>query len=214
MTSVFRVANKSELVSTLIKPTDTVLDVGFWGQGITWEDAKWPHTLLRNQAKEVWGIDIIYDESVIPEADRYRYQKVAAEAFSFDKRFDVIFAGDLIEHLVNPGLFLDQVKQHLVPGGRLIMTTPNAFSIYVMAGKLTREEPPINPDHTFYFNRCTLQVLLEKCGLQVDRFGFMYSLGYKHKQSLKKRFLNFINAACAHVTPKFDETLVVVASVK
>lgn len=214
MTETFKVFDKTDLIKTLIKPTDTVLDVGFWGQGITWEDPKWPHKLLRTQANEVWGIDIIYDESVVPSEARYRYRRAPAEDFSVDMKFDVIFAGDLIEHLTNPGLFLDNVKSHLKSDGRLILTTPNAFSFYVMAGKLTREEPPINPDHTFYFNRRTISVLLNKCGMEVEKFGFMYTLGYKHKQSFKKHFLNIITKIVSYFTPKFDETLVVVAKVR
>lgn len=206
--------NKVDVLHHLINPNDVVLDVGFWGQGITWESEQWPHKLLRNRAKEVWGIDIVYDASVIPEPDRYRYKQAAAEDFSFDKKFDVVFAGDLIEHLVNPGLFLDNVRRHLAPGGRLIMTTPNAFNLYVMAGKLTREEPPINPDHTFYFNRRTIKVLLEKCNFEVKTFGFMFTLGYKHKESLKKKCLNLLNRVLRTWTPKFDETLVIVASPK
>jgi 2-polyprenyl-3-methyl-5-hydroxy-6-metoxy-1,4-benzoquinol methylase len=206
--------NKIEVLEKLISRNDVVLDVGFWGQGITWESASWPHKLLRDRAKEVWGIDIVYDAAVIPEADRYRYKQAAAEDFSFDKKFDVVFAGDLIEHLVNPGLFLENVRQHLAPGGRLIMTTPNAFNIYVMAGKLTREEPPINPDHTFYFNRRTIKVLLEKCNFEVKNFGFMFTLGYKHKESLKKKILNILNRTLRIWTPKFDETLVIVATPK
>jgi SAM-dependent methyltransferase len=213
MKPTFTVHNKVALVETLIQPTDTVLDVGFWGQAKTWENPTWPHRLLLNRAKEVWGIDLVYDESIIPAADRHRYQKVAAESFHFDRKFDVIFAGDLIEHVVNPGLFLDNVKKHLVPGGRLIMTTPNTFNLFVMAGKLTRPEPPINPDHTFYFNRRTIAVLLQKCGMEVDQFGFMYTLDYTHKESLKKKCLNGLYFILSKFTPKFYESMVVVAKV-
>ncbi len=214
MKPVFTVHNKVELLDTLIKKDDVVLDVGFWGQGITLTSRQWPHRLLKDRAKEVWGIDIVYDESAIPEAERYRYAHAPAESFAFDTKFDVVFAGDLIEHLVNPGLFLDNVKKHLKPGGRLIMTTPNTFNLFVMAGKLTRPEPPTNPDHTFYFNRRVIKVLLEKCGFAVDQFGFMYTLEYHLPESIKKKCLNAIYRVLSWFTPKFYETMVVVAVVK
>lgn len=209
--SSFTVRNKRELINTLFTKDDVVLDVGFWGQAKTNDEGNWPHQMLKDAVSEVYGIDIVYDEDAIPEADRKYYKKSAAENFSFDTKFDAIFAGDLIEHVVNPGLFLDNAKKHLKPGGRLIMTTPNTFNVFVMAGKLTRPEPPINDDHTFYFNRRTMGRLLEKCGWEVERFGFMYSLENKHKQSFKKLFLNVIYWTLSKFTDKFYETMVVVA---
>jgi 2-polyprenyl-3-methyl-5-hydroxy-6-metoxy-1,4-benzoquinol methylase len=210
----FTVYNKIELLDKLISKDDVILDVGFWGQGITIDDEKWPHRLLLDRAKEVYGIDITYDESKLDQADRHRYKKAAAEDFSFDIKFDVIFAGDLIEHLINPGLFLDNAKKYLKPNGKLIMTTPNTFGLFVMAGKLTRPEPPINSDHTFYFNQRTLGVLLKKCGWEVTELGYMYTLDYEIKESLKKQFLNLIYLLLSKVTTKFYETFVVVAIVK
>lgn len=214
MSQVFTVHNKVELLDTLIKKSDTVLDVGFWGQGKTYESPTWPHKLLKDRAGDVYGLDLVYEEAALPVADRMKYQKAAAENFHFDKKFDVVFAGDLIEHLVNPGLFFDNVRAHLSPNGRLIMTTPNTFNLFVMAGKLTRPEPPINPDHTFYFNRRTMEILLGKCGFEVESFGFMYTLDYTHKESFKKKFLNGIYKVLSWFTPKFYESMVVVATVK
>lgn len=211
----FTVKNKIELLNKVIKKDDVILDVGFWGQGITIDSERWPHRLLLDRAKEVYGIDIEYDETKIPESDRYRYKRVAAEDFSFGEiKFDVIFAGDLIEHLVNPGLFLENAKRNLKEGGHLIMTTPNTFNLFVMAGKLTREEPPINSDHTFYFNRRTIHTLLDKCGWKIDEFGFMYTLDYDIKESYKKKVLNVIYKVLSKFTPKFYETLIIISTPK
>jgi 2-polyprenyl-3-methyl-5-hydroxy-6-metoxy-1,4-benzoquinol methylase len=163
---------------------------------------------------EVYGIDIDFDESQIPAQERHKYQKAAAEEFSFDKKFDVIFAGDLIEHLTNPGLFLENAKRHLSSGGRLIITTPNAFNLFNIAGKITRPEPVVNSDHTFYFNRRTIEVLLNKCGWNVAQFGFMYTLGYEIKESPKKKVLNVVYRIFSYFTPKYYETLVVIAELQ
>ena len=61
MKPVFTVYNKIALLDQLITKDDVVLDVGFWGQGITLASRQWPHRLLKDRAKEVWGIDIVYD---------------------------------------------------------------------------------------------------------------------------------------------------------
>lgn len=210
----FRVKNKRELIKTLFNKNDVVLDVGFWGQAKRNDENNWPHKMLKEQASEVYGIDIIYDEEFLPASERKFYKKAAAEDFSFDLKFDKIFAGDLIEHLVNPGLFLDNARRNIKTDGELIMTTPNTFNLFVMAGKLTRPEPPINSDHTFYFNRRTIERLLDKCGWKVESFGFMYTLENDHKQSIKKHFLNLIYWILSKFTDKFYETMVVVAKPK
>ena len=210
----FTVHNKISLLNRFISKEDVVLDVGFWGQGIKNDNPRWPHKLLKDRAKTVYGIDIEYDESSILKSDSHLYQKAMAENFSFDVKFDVIFAGDLIEHLVNPGLFLDNAKKHLKEGGRLIMTTPNTFSLFNIAGKMTRFEPIVNSDHTFYFNNKTLKTLLEKCNLSVKEFGYMYTLEYEIKESYKKKILNVIYKIVSLFTPKYYETLIVVAVAK
>jgi len=71
-----------------------------------------------------------------------------------------------------------------------------------------------NSDHTFYFNRRTIKTLLRKCGWEVNQFGFMYSLEYDIKESSKKKFLNVIYRILSWFTPKYYETLVVVATTK
>lgn len=210
--SIFTVHNKRELVDRLINQNDVVLDVGFWGQGITIESDHWPHRLLLQKAKEVYGIDIFFEEDKLGGLDKDRYTRASAEDFNLDIKFDVIFAGDLIEHLVNPGLFLDNVKKNLKPNGRLIISTPNAFNLFVLAGKITNTEPVVNSDHTFYFNQRTIGVLLKKCGWKVEELGFMYTLEYSLKESFKKKFLNFLYFVLSKFTPKFYETMIIVAT--
>jgi 2-polyprenyl-3-methyl-5-hydroxy-6-metoxy-1,4-benzoquinol methylase len=213
MSKTFTVKNKKELIKYLITSEDVVLDVGFWGQGIKLDSPHWPHRLLLDQAKSVYGIDIEYDETKMPQERQNFYKKAAAENFSFEKKFDVVFAGDLIEHLINPGLFLENVEKNISAGGRLIMSTPNTFNLFNLAGKLTNDEPVVNSDHTFYFNHKTLGCLLKKCGWEVEHIGYMYSLEYDIKESYKKKFLNVLYKLASYVTPKYYETLIIVATV-
>ena len=97
---------KNEIITTLISPHDVVLDVGFWGQAVKQSNDRWIHRMLLKRAREVYGVDTTYDESVLEHAERY--QRSSAEEFQFDRKFDVIFASELIEHLSNPGMFLQR----------------------------------------------------------------------------------------------------------
>jgi 2-polyprenyl-3-methyl-5-hydroxy-6-metoxy-1,4-benzoquinol methylase len=40
-------------------------------------------------------------------------------------QYDLVFANQLIEHLVYPGQFVSQLRRNLRPGGKLVVTTPN-----------------------------------------------------------------------------------------
>ncbi len=200
--------DKQELIEREIRNTDRVLDIGFLGQGIRKDNPKWPHALIRRRAQEVFGLDITLDDEF--RADPH-YIEGNAENFLLPVQVDVIFAGDLIEHLSNPGLFLDSCKRALLPCGRLIITTPNTFNLFNLAEKLTKREPTVNPDHTFYFNSKTLLKLLEKNGMRAETVDYLYTLGYGHAESWKKKALNMIYAVLSKFTTKFAETLVVVA---
>lgn len=201
--------NKKSLIESLITRKDDVLDVGFWGQGVTIHDPNWVHALLKARASNVYGIDLVFDDAKMQPKDHY--QKVSAEQANFGKSFDVVFAGDVIEHLSNPGLFLDACKKLLSKEGRLIITTPNCFNLFNIIEKVKKEEPTVNRDHVAYFNRKTITVLLGRAGLEVKEIGHLYSLGNSHKESFKKKIQNILYRFLSFFTPKFIETLVIVA---
>ena len=203
--------NKKDLIESLIRPEDVVLDVGFWGQGVTVDDQNWPHKLLKHRARDAYGLDLVFDTNKFSQE---KYFEASAEDFLISTTFDSIFAGDLIEHLSNPGLFLGNSKKHLKPDGRLIITTPNCFSLFNLTEKITKYEPTVNKDHTCYFNHKTISQLLGKNGLSVESAGYLYSLDVEFKESWKKKVLNILYKFISIFTPKYLETIVVVAKVK
>lgn len=201
--------NKKELILGLIKETDVVLDLGFWGQGVPSDSANWVHALLKSRSKDVYGLDLDFDKEKF--SDSSHYKKGSAECFDFEIKFDVIFAGDVIEHLSNLGLFLDSCRNNLKKDGRLIITTPNCFSLFSLTEKLSKDEPTVNKDHTVYFNKKTVGQLLAKNNFYVENFSYIYSLELDYRESLKKFLLNKVYWVLSKFTNKFLETLVVVA---
>lgn len=89
------------------------------------------------------------------------------ECVGLEGDFDVVIGGDIIEHLSNPGLFLEGILPRLRHDGRLILTTPNPFGLPRMArfffGRF-RE----NDQHTASFNANNLVNLLSRYRLRVD----------------------------------------------
>jgi SAM-dependent methyltransferase len=203
--------DKRDLIENKISKEDTVLDVGFWGQGVNIKDVNWAHKIITDSAKETFGVDTEIGEEFL--RDTLHYKKEYAEDVVFPIKFDKIVALDLIEHLINPGLFLESCKKNLKEGGELILTTPNTFNLFNLTEKISKHEPTVNPDHTFYFNKKVIKVLLKKCGFSIYEISYVYKLDTKHQESLKKKFLNLVYFVLSKFTEKYIETLVIVAKV-
>lgn len=82
--------------------------------------------------------------------------------------FDVIYMGDVIEHVHNPFELLKQVNSLLSSNGILIMNTPNINSLSL---KLLRENwRVISPErHLYYFSLRTMKNLLASAGFSESK---------------------------------------------
>jgi 2-polyprenyl-3-methyl-5-hydroxy-6-metoxy-1,4-benzoquinol methylase len=210
---MFVFKNKKELIEKKVTQDERILDVGFYGQGIMPEDPNWIHGMLLKKSPHVHALDLDFDISGLGLNEK-NYHKASAESFDLGMKFDLIFAGDLIEHLSNPGLFLDSSKKHIAENGRLIISTPNTFNLFNLTEKLSKPEPTVNIDHTCYFNIKTLKQLFEKNGWYIDDWGYLYSLDVKYRQSYKKKVLNALYWVLSKFTNKFLENLIIVAKPK
>jgi SAM-dependent methyltransferase len=79
----------------------------------------------------------------------------------FDAReFDVVVAGELLEHVRYPTSLLDEVRRVLRPGGRLVGSVPNAFRLKNRLRFLLGREPEENPMHLHLCSPNALRSLL------------------------------------------------------
>lgn len=81
------------------------------------------------------------------------------------KRFDVVVAGEILEHLYFPKRILTKIASILEPGGLLIGSVPNAFSLKNRARyALGRKEgtPLADPTHINHFSVPELRALLKE----------------------------------------------------
>jgi SAM-dependent methyltransferase len=80
------------------------------------------------------------------------------ERFPFgDRAFDVVVAGELLEHVFFPPLFLAEVARVLGPQGRFIGSTPNAFRLRNRWRFLWGEEFESDPTHLHRFSMAGLE---------------------------------------------------------
>ena len=76
--------------------------------------------------------------------------------------YDLIVAGEILEHLTNPGRLLRCLRSQY-PGVPLIVTVPNAFSA-IAAKHIARGIENVNRDHVAWYSPITMATLLQKCG--------------------------------------------------
>jgi SAM-dependent methyltransferase len=129
-----------------------------------------------------------------------------------NETFDVIIAGEMIEHLNNPGLFLEGIKRFMSAETRLMITTVNAYCAmrivqYALRGKGGRNEP-VHPDHVAYYSHNTLRLLLERHDLAVEEFMF-YDLGDEHRPHSRKVY-NLVNDVAMKFSPQLADGIIAV----
>jgi 2-polyprenyl-3-methyl-5-hydroxy-6-metoxy-1,4-benzoquinol methylase len=87
---------------------------------------------LTDQGWEVSALDISEElvEQIRARGIEALTHDLAAEPLPFDDgSFEAVFAGEIIEHLVDTAGFLDQVGRILSLGGIAVITTPNLASL-------------------------------------------------------------------------------------
>ena len=148
----------------------TVLDVGC-ASGCSRPD--WFHGLIADVASRTVGIDV--DAEAVAELRERGLDIRLADAESLqlgEERFEVIHAGEVIEHLDQPGGFLRSALADLSPGGKVVLTTPNVFCIsnfvYRVGGRRR-----VNADHVAWYCEDTMRQALERSGLEVEELFYL-----------------------------------------
>jgi SAM-dependent methyltransferase len=82
------------------------------------------------------------------------------------QQYDVIFGSHLIEHLTEPGEFLETASRLLRPGGLIVMVTPNIKSLLSRVSGRRWVSFKI-PEHVSYYDHTTITTLLSRAGFTV-----------------------------------------------
>jgi SAM-dependent methyltransferase len=146
--------------------------VGFVDSGC-WEYhdrfGSWLHAHLDAAAAAMVGLDL-------DEAGVRRARELGFDAHAVDARdpeaiaalgldpVEVVVAGEVIEHLDDSGSFLEGLHALVRPGGRLVVTTPNASGL-LNAGAAALAGYEVNhPDHVTLYSCFTLTNLMARHG--------------------------------------------------
>jgi SAM-dependent methyltransferase len=78
-----------------------------------------------------------------------------------DGAFELVWASEVIEHVADTAVWLSEVRRVLVPGGRLLLTTPSHGRVPVLVRGIDRFSEPLG-DHLHLYTRRSLAQLLDE----------------------------------------------------
>jgi len=149
-----------------IRDIDRLLDIGCGDGGIA--------LLLGNvfRARELYGVDVSAEAVSQAEANGLYAVKadVGKDVLPYgDQFFDIVFAGEVVEHLLNPDNLLGEIHRVLKVSGMCIVTTPNLASWYNRIQLLMGYQPYAIPaSHIFrgagaFWPRARAQMVFGDC---------------------------------------------------
>ncbi|MBN2386845.1 MAG: class I SAM-dependent methyltransferase [Anaerolineales bacterium] len=160
--------HRVRLILEEVRPTDRILDVGCVRHVAEVGLSEFSlFSLLQGKACDILGIDILEEGIQQMRAKGHNVEVANAETMQFNQKFDLIVAGDIIEHLSNQGNFLDRARECLENDGRLVLSTINASCLFYPFWDAFANRP-MNSEHTCSYDRFTLREILHRHGFQVE----------------------------------------------
>jgi hypothetical protein len=136
------------------------------------QDGTLLHLSVSKVSKRTFGIDSSEQGLSVLRAHGFRdliqWDVEKLDHLRMEGPVDVIVAGEILEHLSNPGLCLQGISQFMRHSkSKLIISVPNAFSIRHFASLMFRRTELVHPEHTAYYSFTTLSELLQRYDFQV-----------------------------------------------
>ncbi len=172
------------------------------------------HKHLLSKNSRTAGIDIDHQgikhlSTLFPRA-RFDVGDALDLSRTYDNmKFDLIIAGDIIEHLDVPGKFLESCRNHLKPGAKLMITTTNCFGISRIL-KIFLFHEAVHDEHTAYYSPSTLRRLASMNGYLVEEFGYYAAEPLAKNFNLNRVASNIVEGVFTVAWPQMSEGVVAV----
>ena len=195
--------NKEVLHLGVLGDIDRYISVGFDG---------WIFKDISRTASKAIGIDINRD--AVKKANTYGFKNVIygdAQDFDLRKKFDIIFAGDLIEHLTNFEGFFKSCKKHMHKNSLLVITTPNPFSFNNFLRVFLFGKPSIFPEHTCYITDKNFEEIARRFGFSIKESGFYTAID---KRNLWYHLLSVLLVAISTIRKRYNLAYYILLKIK
>ncbi len=152
-----------------------VLHLGCVDEGLTeqkYESGQLLHARLQKNTRELWGLDVDakglhwMQEHGFPNLYLADIEDLSTVPELKGQSFDLILLSEVMEHLDNPGRFLQGARFLFGPETELLITVPNATSLANLLMNWQSKEL-VHPDHNYWFSLHTITALLGKFGYRV-----------------------------------------------
>lgn len=130
---------------------------------------------IRPACRYLAGLEL--DRSAAAEGARFFDEAVTGDIFEgivtrWKEPFDVVVAGDVLEHLPRPEELLGALRPLLKPGGILLVSLPNVANVTVRASLLAGRFPYadrgiLDRTHLRFYTRASARALLEGSGFRI-----------------------------------------------
>lgn len=145
-----------------------VLDLGVVNHTVdSTVTAGWLHERIRGAAAECLGVDVL-----APAVEQLRGRGYNVRVFDvtsgerLGQHFDLIVAGELVEHLGAPQALFEFAATHLAPGGQLILSTPHPYYLTRVL-QFARGREHESADHVALYFPSAVAELAERAGLRL-----------------------------------------------
>jgi SAM-dependent methyltransferase len=181
-----------------------VLDIGCFDETaqVKVNTEHWLHLEIAKKAKQVVGIDnsdLLPTQGLKVNENSYIYKADATDiplSILADKIFDVVVAGEFIEHIENHISFLKYVQKNF-KNSTIVISTPNGMAVSNFLMGLIRKEVQ-HPDHLHVFSYKTLYTVCSRAGFsdfEIIPYYFYATEMIKKSSGFKRILVQFIEKA-------------------
>lgn len=154
-----------------------VLDVGVAAHTATERNKEtWLHRRLAHSSAYCLGVDILPDAINTLRLEGYNVRCCNILEEEIDEKFDVVVVGEVIEHLGSPEKLFMAARRLLLPGGRLVITSPNPYYWKWIRDNLrVQNDCCVSADHVTLLEPTGIAEFAERADMQLCSFRGVYS---------------------------------------
>lgn len=134
------------------------------------------------------------------------------ELNQWEKYYDIILAGEILEHLNNFGLFLSSIRHLMNRETLLVISVPNTPTLKGFLRALIGQEM-VHHDHVCYFSATTLTTLLDRFQYRVEKVMYYCATPFQRSGHFLK-LSNRVAAKLCRIFPRLADGLIVVAKLR
>lgn len=170
----------------------SLLDIGVVEHALELTHRKgWRHAIFRDHASRCVGIDILEHE--VAELKKLGFDIRLCDATSDEdlgERFDVVYIGDVIEHVNDPVKLVRFAGRHLSSNGKVHVTTPCPFWWQNIRHMIAGHTYVGNVDHLRWVTPANALEIGHRAGVPLTEYRTVETGGHTF---VRKAVMNFIN---------------------